>query len=162
MLWKSNSNLHSLESYIVLCSFIRESKTLTFFCCSSKCWVSFALQGHQHEINPFSLQEFFMSSSLHSPSMLKPNDDISSFDGRQAVSYWDCCAAKVSLTGNKSSPCDRRANGNTWNQCYINSSLSKSKGVFQVVLADSDLNSVHSPCIAHRKERNPDICKVYS
>lgn len=54
---------------------------LTFLCFSAKCCVSFALQGHQHEINPFPLQEFLMSSSLHSPSMLKPNDDIGSFDG---------------------------------------------------------------------------------
>lgn len=112
MLWKNNSNLHSLELYIVLYSFIRESKTLTSCCCSSKCCLSFALQGHQHEINPFSLQEFFMSSPLHSPSVLEPNDDISSFDSRQAVSYRDCCAAKVSLTGNKTSPSARRAKGN--------------------------------------------------
>lgn len=70
---------------------------LTFCFFSIRCCVSFALQCHQHEINPFPLQEFLVSSSLDSPAMLKPNNDVGSFDGWQAVSDGDCGAAEASL-----------------------------------------------------------------
>lgn len=70
---------------------------LTFCFFSIRCCVSFALQCHQHEINPFPLQEFLVSSSLNSPAVLKPNDDVGSFDGWQAVSDGDRGAAEASL-----------------------------------------------------------------
>lgn len=45
-----------------------------------------------------------MGSSLHSPAVLKPNNDIGGFDGRQAVSDGDGGAAEASLGETATAP----------------------------------------------------------
>lgn len=45
-----------------------------------------------------------MSSSLHSPAVLKPDDDVGGFDGWQAVSNGDRGAAEASLKETTTAP----------------------------------------------------------
>lgn len=93
-------------SYNVYNPYLQLNVNFTWRCAG----FALVLQGDQCKVDTFALQELTVSSPLHSPSMLKTNDDVCISNGGKSVGDRNCCPAHAHLHIQKLTRCHTTKN----------------------------------------------------